>query len=226
MIIKKSITGDLAEILGLLCAEGSYRDYYSNYFEFDKRRNKHYYRKNHRQRIMEFNNKNPVLLNFFVDLLQKEFNNYISRIYISKGDVKRVSIKKTDIINCILCYTSIGCCKWKVPEAIINGDKNIQIRFIRGYFNGDGCIDKSKDGKVRFRFTSVNESGIKSVSEMLKTLEINNNLNGPYLRENRRPCFEILILRESNQTFINKILSHNIAGVKASNVLLAASLPG
>src|SRR3989344_7762032 len=163
MGFNKLLSGDLAELLGLLCAEGRYRDYYSNYFEFDKRRNKHYYRKNHRQRIMEFNNKNPALLDFFTSLLQKEFNSYIAKIYISKGNVKRVSIKKADIINCILSHTSIGCCKWKVPEAIINGDENVKIRFIRGYFNGDGCIDKSRDGKFRFRFTSVNKYGIKSV---------------------------------------------------------------
>ena len=206
------MNGNLAEILGLLCAEGNYREFYANYKEFDKRRNKSYLRKNKRERILEFSNKNKKLINRFLDLLKIEFS-YSPKIYKAKKEVLRICITKWDIIDCILNFTSIGCDKWFVPKNILNGDAEIKKCFIRGYFMGDGSIGKIGKNRLRLRLTSINYQGISNISKMLISIGIRNNLNGPYFRKNQRAYYEILIRSVSNQRFINEILRLDNAGV-------------
>ena len=204
----------LAEILGLLCAEGNYREFYANYKEYDKRRGKFYYRKNKRQRIMEFSNKDIKLIHHFIKLLNLKFG-YFPNINKTSNELFRVFITKWDIIDNLLSYTKIGCNKWIIHEDIINGNKSIKKAFIRGFFFGDGCLDKTSDGCLRIRFSSVNLKGMLLLSKILIDLSIYNNLNGPYIRKKRKPIFEILVKRESNQRFINCILNDSFAGKKA-----------
>lgn len=210
IVHKKAPSGDLAEIIGLLCAEGNYREYYATYNEYDKRRRNVYLRKNVRIRILEFSNKDRKLINHFLNLLKEEFK-YNPKINQAKKGVLRVFITKRNIMDSILKYTSLGCDKWNVPHGVLLGFNNIKKRFIRGYFYGDGSIGKTADNNVRIRFTSINFFGISLVSRMLEDIGILNNLNGPYFRPRHRPCYEIQIRRNSNQKFINDVIGPNPA---------------
>tara|TARA_Y100000310_G_C20666195_1_gene807617 strand:- start:1177 stop:1854 length:678 start_codon:yes stop_codon:yes gene_type:complete len=200
----------MAEILGLLCSEGNYREYYSNYRYYDKRRGKYYYRKNARTRILEFCNKETNLIFHFIKLLEKEFN-YSPRLNMTHHDLLRIFITKRSIMDRILNYTNLGCTKWTIPQEIINGNKEVKRGFVRGFFYGDGCVDKTHNNKLRIRFTSVNSKGVKFLSNLLNNLNISHSLNGPYFRKekNRRVVFEILIRMNSNQRFLNNIIDNS-----------------
>jgi len=73
----KPITPELAEILGLLCAEGCHVISYSSYWE--KFREKLRFRKSKRSERIEFYNKDVKLLSRYLDLLLNEFG-YKGRI--------------------------------------------------------------------------------------------------------------------------------------------------
>ncbi|MEM5782533.1 MAG: hypothetical protein QXD43_05055, partial [Candidatus Aenigmatarchaeota archaeon] len=74
-----------AEILGLLCSDGNYRKYKTEFIEFDKRRNKHYKRKQIK-RIIEFANTDIKLLQRFRNLLNIVYN-YKPNITLSNHNV-------------------------------------------------------------------------------------------------------------------------------------------
>ncbi|MBU2639794.1 MAG: hypothetical protein KKG75_03785 [Nanoarchaeota archaeon] len=134
---------NIAEILGLLCSEGYYRDYRVDCTTYDKRRKKHYLRKNKRQRVLEFSNKNIPLVYHFQKLLKKEFD-YSTKISMTHIDLCRIFITRWDIIDRLISYSDFGCSRWKVPREIIHGNIKVKRSFIRGFFYGDGCLDKTK----------------------------------------------------------------------------------
>jgi len=92
-----------AEILGLLCAEGSYYNYISNYWEYDKRRKKKYLRKNKRSEGIEFNNNDYALLNRFLKLLEKVYSYKRRVIGVEKS--RKIVIKRQNVVIDILKYT-------------------------------------------------------------------------------------------------------------------------
>ena len=188
----KTITPELSEILGLLCAEGSYIKAYSSYW--GRGREKPRYFKNDKSERVEFSNKDIKLLIHFQKLLEKEFN-YKTRI--TKHN--KINICTMSIINQILSFTEIGYDKWKVPNVIKSANKNIKICFLRGYFDGDGTISN------RIRFFSSNKKGITQVSGLLNDLKIKHTIQGPILRENRKPSFIIQISEKERESFLNMI---------------------
>ncbi len=184
---------ELAEILGLLCAEGCYVNTRTTYWEFDKERGKKYLKKNKLQRRIEFGNKNQILLNHFVSLLEKEFS------YSPKPGKDRVRICKRNIIDAILSFTEIGHLNWKVPKNILKGDLNLKRKFLRGFFEGDGTISN------RIRLFSTNYSGLKQVSLLLEDLRIIHKFKENKVTGNRKPCFEIYIFENQRESFLKEI---------------------
>lgn len=188
----KNITPELAEILGLLCAEGSHIISYSSYWV--KERGKLRYRKNKKSERIEFYNKDKKLLVHYQELLFKEFG-YESKV-TKHG---KINIGKLSIIQHIISYTILGHLKWKVPSLIMNSTKRSQIAFIRGYFDGDGTASG------RIRFFSTNELGLKQVSELLKKLKIKHTTQDPVLKEKRKPLYIIQISEKEKERFLNLI---------------------
>ena len=138
------ITKEFAEIIGLLCAEGSHIRSYSSYWGKDRGRTRFY--KNDKSERIEFTNKDKQLLLRYQKLLLEEFN---YKAEITKH--YKVNICKMNLIKSIIYHTKLGHQKWKVPDCILNADDNPKIAFIRGYFDGDGTVSNS------IRFFSTNK---------------------------------------------------------------------
>lgn len=212
------ITPEKAEILGLLCAEGNYRGYVDIYFEKSRKRRTFYLRERWKE-IIEFSNTDISLLQQFVDLLLKEYN-YRPKIVKSNNNVFRVCITKNKIIRDLLSYTDFGCLKWRVPPVILNSDYLIKVAFIRGFFDGDGCIDFANKKIPRIRITSSNYNGLDSISKLLDSINLRHSMNGPYLQNNRLPIFELLLKTSSVKRFASFIGSkHKNKNIKLQRII-------
>jgi len=182
----------LAELLGLLCAEGSHIIAYSSYW--DKSGDKLRYVKNKRSERIEFYNKDSKLLNRLKDLLFAAFDYHAS---ITKDN--KINIGKRKTIGEIITHTELGHLKWKVPFFVKCGSDNIKIAFIRGFFDGDGtCIN-------RIRFFSTNINGLKDVSVLLQHLNFKHTIQKPIIKQNRKPCYTLQVSERKKETFLNTI---------------------
>jgi intein/homing endonuclease len=186
------ISEELAEILGLLCAEGSHIISYSNYWGKDKGQPRFF--KNDKSERIEFYNKDKILLNHYLNLLSKEFDYYPN---ITKHG--KVNICKINIMRTITKHTPLGHLKWKVPDSIINSNKKVKIAFLRGYFDGDGTVSNIP------RMFSTNKKGLKQVSNLLDGLNITHTWQKPMIKENRKPLYTIQISRKERESFLNII---------------------
>lgn len=181
-----------AEIIGLLCAEGNYYDKRTSYWEYYKDRQKYYYKKNKRSVNIQFGNFDMSLLKHFQNLLNIEYN------YTPKIEEDRVRICRRDVIKDLINYSDYGCLKWHVPQDIIK-NKDLSIRFLRGYFEGDGCA------KNKLVYCSSNIKGLYQVQLMLKKLGILFTLQGPYFRQGKENEYFVYIRRKSWKKFLKVI---------------------
>ena len=182
----------LAEIIGLLCAEGSYILQYSTYYGYD--RNKLRLFRNHKSERIEFYNKDNKLLLHYKKLLLLKFN-YDS--HITKNN--KINICNRKIIQTILGYTKLGHLKWEIPKDILNSRKSVKLSFIWGYFDGDGtCV-------TSVRMFSTNKKGLSQVSKILTQLDIKHTLQKPILKENRKPIYTLQVSHASKETFLKEV---------------------
>ena len=189
----KKISIEFAEILGLLCAEGSHIISFSNYWE--KFRGKLRYRKNKKSERIEFYNKDLKLLCHYQDLLLREFAHSTN---ITKHG--KINLGKKEIINKIIGHTKIGHLQWRVPPSVMNSDfKMIKLRFLRGYFDGDGTAS----GTIRM-FTS-NPIGAREISKLLSQLTFKHTIQGPIIRKSRKPSYVIQISRKEEEKFLKRV---------------------
>lgn len=188
-----NITPELAEILGLLCAEGSHILSYTNYFEIN--RGKLRFRKNKKSERIEFYNKDKKLLFHYNQLLNKEFGYYPN---VTKWG--KINICKRLIITRIISYTPLGHLSWRVPEIIFDSPDEIKLLFIRGYFDGDGTSSGSSA-----RMFSVNKEGIYQVSKLLNSLKFKHTVQGPILKINRKPGFNLQISTKEKERFLKAV---------------------
>ncbi len=188
----ENLTPELAEILGLLCAEGCHVISYSSYWV--KERGRYRYCKNKKSERIEFYNKDEKLLLHYKELLSKAFGYNAN---ITKDN--KINIGKRIIIGCITSYTPLGHLKWRVPSSILNLDDHVKIAFLRGYFDGDGTASG------RIRMFSANKIGIKQVSQLLKKLNITHTLQGPIFREKRKPSYIIQVSEKEKERFLNLV---------------------
>lgn len=207
MIHQKSqnLNQDKAEILGLLCAEGSYYNYVSSYWYFDKCRKKQYFR-NDKTIGIDFSNNDSKIQKRFINLL-KEVYEYELKVTGIKT-ARKIKIRKRNVIQDILKYTKIGCDKWIVPYGIINSSKNIRCAFLRGYFLGDGNFYRKKQFIITF--VSINKKAINQIQDLLKSLDIESVLYGPYNeKSSKRPIFRLRIIRKKEIFNFIKMIGSN-----------------
>jgi len=160
-----------AEILGFLSAEGCEVKYTTNYQYKDKRRPKAYIYTSSFHRII-FTNKDPYLINRFIFLMKKVYN-YNAKVR-SNGNIE-INVK--DIRDDLLKYSNFGSRRWSVPKIVFDGNLNIKKSWIRAYGDGDGSVEIPRK---RIFFKSVNLKGLKQVQILLKSLDINSYIRGPY----------------------------------------------
>jgi DNA-binding transcriptional regulator WhiA len=199
------LSQEKAEILGLLFSDGNYRKYHSTFRMFDKRRNKTY-TFNQDKRIMEFANTDLELLEYFRKLLDREYN-YYPNIVLSNKNVFRVCITKNSVLDDLTGIANFGSSEWFIPSEIVSGNDQIKRAFIRGFFDGDGSVDFAEKKIPRIRINSINLNGLKQIRELLKSLSIESKVNGPYKRNKRKDCYELLLKTSSVIKFIKYINS-------------------
>gem|GEM_PF-1253484 len=198
--VAKVTVEKLAEVLGLLCAEGSHSIYVSEYLQYDKRRKKAYPRRQTIESI-EFTNYDTSLMTHFTKLMHDLFT-YSVPVTGTKRN-KKARIRKKEVMKKLLEYTDFGHKKWRVPDFIKSGNHSIKAAFLRGLFDGDGSVDFKIHGRVRL--TSVNSDALKDVKTLLDDLKIVSTLNGPYFRENRQPSYYINIYKKAINRYIRII---------------------
>ena len=167
---KGKLLPEKAEILGLLCAEGTHYKYATEYLEFDRRRNKRYRRRKIVEAI-EFSN-NPKLLQYFRKLMDKIYI-HIPQCHTGKTTARKTVIKKKAVVRDLLWWTKFGWQKWKVPKEIINGSDEEKARFIRGFYEGDGIRPGFvNNSSWRIRIASKNKSGLRQIQKLLLDLNV------------------------------------------------------
>jgi intein/homing endonuclease len=187
-----TVSPEFAEILGLLCAEGSYIDAMSTYWE--KTLKSRRLRRDVRSRRIEFYNKDIVLLTHYASLLCKEYG-YIPSI--TKHN--KINIGRINIIEHILKHTPLKCKSWRVPEDVLVGSAVVRRRFLRGFFDGDGTASGS------LRMFSINQPGLTQIGNILSSLGIEYTFRGPIQKPNRQPYYVIMIRQKSRETFLKLV---------------------
>jgi len=86
-----------------------------------------------------------------------------------------------------------------VPKLVKKGSINVKISFLRGYFDGDGTVSGS------YRMFSCNNRGLLQVSSLLDDLCIKHTLQGPILKENRKPAFILNISNKEKERFLKTV---------------------
>ena len=188
-----SITLELAEILGLLCAEGCHVVSFSSYWGLERGKPRYY--RNAKSESIQFYNKDRLLISHYQKLLSKEFDYHPKLTKHGK-----INICKINIMREITRHTKLGHLSWQVPGSIRNSNKEIKIAFLRGYFDGDGSATGRK-----IRFFSCNKSGLLQVSRLLDDLNFKHTFQGPIIKEDRKPSYIIQISRQQKERFLNII---------------------
>ena len=188
----KTITPEFAEILGLLCAEGSHIVAYSSYWGKDRGKDRYF--KNDKSERIELYNKDEKLLLHYKNLLSKEFG--FAPNVTKHG---KINICRMSVIKQIIQHTKLGHLKWRVPGHVISGNSKVKISFLRGYFDGDG----TSSGKVRM--FSTNKEGLTQISALLVSLKLNHTFQGPIHQINRKLAYIIQISQKDKERFLNII---------------------
>lgn len=156
IINDQEIKHDLAKLLGLFAAEGSYT----------KKDNKRY------GIVFSYSKDEQSLINETKDLIFKLFNKKPTISFTSnKCDVRLSSMKIANIF-----YNFVGeYSKDKtISESILfNKDSEVKRQFILGWLEGDGCVDKLS-GKIIG--TTVSTNLASQVNLMLNSLNVQNGL--------------------------------------------------
>ena len=102
------LSPEKAEILGLLCAEGTHYQYITQYFGFFKNRGKggKYYLRTQYIEAIEFTNLDDHLLRHFRKLMLRVYK-YAPKPTGVKTSIK-IRIKKKYVIKDLLKYTDLG----------------------------------------------------------------------------------------------------------------------
>ena len=191
--ILEEFSPEKAEIIGLLCAEGSYYNSFTDCWLYYPNRDKSYFRKNKQTTYIQFANFDINLLNHFKNLVYEVYN------YNASFSSDRIRICNRNVIKDLLKYTDYGHLKCKVPVNVLKGDNDVKIRFIRGFFDGEGTTSTT------VRMFSTNERGLRNISLLLEQLNIKNTFNGPCYKEGRKPYFYIYIRKCDENKFLSMI---------------------
>jgi intein/homing endonuclease len=186
------ISKEFAEILGLLCAEGSHIISYSSYWEINGLKKR--YRKDKRSERIEFYSKDINLANHYISLLDKEFG---FTFKITKHG--KINIGNRAIIKSIINQTPLGHLKWQVPNSVIDSNKEIKVFFLRGFFDGDGTAINI------VRMFSTNKNGIDQLSFLLSNLNYKHTIQGPIIRPKRKPHYVLQLSRKDQIRFLEEI---------------------
>jgi hypothetical protein len=174
-IFRKKLSAEKAEMLGLLCAEGSHYKYIAIYNRFFPKRGRYYTTISTKEQI-DFTNLNTKLLQYFQHLLNIVYN-YNSKITGIPTSLK-IHITKKNIIKDLLQYTDFGFDEWKVPNDVKIGTFNIKTAFVKGVYEGDGVkLQINKYGTPYLFFDMKNKNSLEELRILLSSIGITARIN-------------------------------------------------
>ena len=189
---------ELAELLGLLCAEGCHVQCTYERMQFDKRRGKAYRSIEHRN-VIEFSNTNMLLLKRFAQLVDYVYG-YSPNITCIKCGKPKITLARKHIVKDLLSYSNYGSAKWIVPKEMMSTTRSAKAAFIRGLFDGDGTFSKKT-----VRLYSCNIMALRKVSKVLDSLNLEHTMQGPSKVNGKMDMFTLNVLASQHATFMSLV---------------------
>ncbi|MFH1978241.1 MAG: LAGLIDADG family homing endonuclease [Candidatus Aenigmatarchaeota archaeon] len=87
------------------------------------------------------------------------------------NDKLQARICSKNIFNDIMSYGNVGKYEWTVPKIVFNSPENIKCAFLKGFFDSEGCVDKSK--KIITNSVSL---GLYDIKSLLVSMDIRSNI--------------------------------------------------
>ena len=120
---------------------------------------------------------------FFDSVLDEELSIIEDVDYRTGNKMYYYRIQRKPIVNFFVegLNSGIGSEGKRVPNVIINGDKELKRSFIEGYFEADGSREKDHDSRYNsesMRFSTKSSSLANQVHYILKQLELGENCYG------------------------------------------------
>lgn len=88
------------------------------------------------------------------------------------GDCYQLSFPSVIIKKMFAELFGIGCKNKKIPPFIFNLDSEKKIAFLKGYFDGDGCIEKSSEGYEMVSFATSSKHLANDLWVLLASMKI------------------------------------------------------
>lgn len=114
-----------------------------------------------------------------------KFANCLNKVYGLRPSIRKIKVKTPNwndkwharvcckaIYEDILSYGRFKMKLWRVPKIIFNSTPKIKCDFLRGFFDSEGSVDKSK----KVIATSINKKGIDEIMDLLSSLGIRSNM--------------------------------------------------
>ncbi|OYT52017.1 hypothetical protein B6U66_02885 [Candidatus Bathyarchaeota archaeon ex4484_135] len=108
--------------------------------------------------------------------------------------------------------------EWIVGEEILRADENVRREWLRAFFDDEARIAPD-EGRIRVK--SVNLRGLRLVSLMLTSLEIQSRITGP----NSDGTWYLVISRDDVIHYIKKVGFLHPAKIRAAMMILKRSSP-
>ena len=149
-----------------------------------------------------------------------EFSNCIKNVYRLEPSFTKIMIKKDnwndkwqtricskEIFYDILEYGMFNTSSWRIPKVIFNSSKKVKCSFIKGFFDSEGCVDKSR----KIVGVSTNKIGLKELKNLLFSLDIESNiLKRKSKSANRKDLFYLNITCKENIKKYSKFIGFSI----------------
>lgn len=130
----------------------------------------------------------------------KEFSECIEKVYGLKYEYKYYKKRNTFVLaisNMTMCkdlnkYGNFRTKTWNVPLEILNSNKEVMAKFLKGFYDSEGSVTK-----YSISLASINKKGILEISRLLKRLNIKSkvkNYNYPTILIGRRE--NIMLFKE------------------------------
>lgn len=123
--------------------------------------------------LIAYTNTCKILIDEFQNDLEESFNRrglYYPKTYSVRANGAKHIIQ-------LLELESKNSYNWNIPDFIINSSDEVIHNWIRAFFDDEATVDiKQKSIFVN----SVNRDGLIQVSELLKKINIDSHINGPY----------------------------------------------
>lgn len=197
----REVTAEKAKIHAYLAAEGAYE--VTERLECDHRTGCRYHQT---RKILHFYNKTPTIWNDFIKCVEKVYG-YTPYQLPCRYVIK---IKRVAVVNDLLNWGPYSSSQWRIPSAILNSNKDIQLNWFAALFDSEGHVPLNKKNSSGIRLKMINYAGLKQVESMCKNLGFACYLQGPRYSKNSHhsPIYTLYFPKANAIKFLEVPLVH------------------